>query len=205
MSGPRLAATTLAGLAASSVLWAATIDTLDVTRKKSRYALVANAHLDATAESIYAVLTDYDDNAFGRISSVYKESRYLDPAADGIPIVFTRMEGCVLFYCMTLRRTERLETVAPTQIRSVTLPEQSNFKYSVSEWMLESDGVGGTNMLYKIEMEPDFGIPPVVGPWYLKRTLSQGGVRAVMRIERLARELDGLPVGPEVPFGGSRH
>jgi hypothetical protein len=51
-------------------------------------------------------------------------------------------------------------------------------------------------------MEPDFRLPPVIGPWYLKRMLSQGGVRAVMRIERLARQMDGLPVGPEVPFGG---
>ena len=186
------------------MLWAATIETLDVTRKQARYALAANAHLDATPESIYAVLTDYDDNAFGRISSVYKESRYLDPAPDGTPIVFTRMEGCVLFYCMTLRRTERLETVEPRLIKSVTLPEQSNFKYSISEWVLEPDGVGGTNMVYKLEMEPDFRVPPVIGPWYLKRTLSQGGVRAVMRIERLARELDGLPLGPEIPFGGRR-
>jgi len=195
----------LGGLAASSVLWAATIETLDVTRKQARYELAANAHLDATPESIYAVLTDYADNAFGRISSAYKESRYLDPASDGTPIVFTRMEGCVLFYCMTLRRTERLETVEPRFIKSVVLPEQSNFKYSVSEWALEPDGVGGTNMIYKLEMEPDFRVPPVVGPWYLKRTLSQGGMRAVMRIERLARELDGLPLGPEIPFGGGRH
>jgi hypothetical protein len=45
-------------------------------------------------------------------------------------------------------------------------------------------------------MEPDFFIPPLIGPWYLKRTLSQGGVRAVTRIERLARQLDGRPVEP---------
>jgi hypothetical protein len=194
----------LGGLAAASVLSAATIETLDVTRDRGRYALAANAHLDATPESIYAVLTDYDDNAFGRISSVYKESRYLDPAADGTPIVYTLMEGCMLFYCMTLRRTERLETVEPRVIKSYALPEQSNFKYSTSEWLLEPDGAGGTNMVYKLEMEPDFRVPPIIGPWALKRTLSTGGVRAVMRIERLARELDGRPVGPEIPLGGGR-
>ena len=59
-------------------------------------------------------------------------------------------------------------------------------------------------MVYKLEMEPDFRIPPLIGPWYLKRMLSQGGVRAVMRIERLARQIDGLPVGPEIPLGGGR-
>ena len=39
-------------------------------------------------------------------------------------------------------------------------------------------------------MEPDFFVPPIIGPWYLKRVLSTGGVRAVNRIERLALELD---------------
>jgi hypothetical protein len=192
----------VAGLASTTVLWAATIDTLDVARKKGRYSLVADAHLDATPESIYAVLTDYDDNRFGRISSVYKESRYLDPGEDGTPIVYTRMEGCLLSYCMTLKRTERLETVEPHYIKSYAIPEQSDFKYSTSEWHLDADGVGGTNMSYKLEMEPDFHVPPIIGPWYLKRTLSKGGIRAVMRIERLARELDGLPVGPPIPPGG---
>ena len=69
------------------------------------------------------------------------------------------------------------------------MPEQSNFKYSTSEWLLEPHE-GGTKMTYRLEMEPDFFVPPIIGPWYLKRVLSTGGVRAVNRIERLALELD---------------
>ena len=185
-------------LGASALAGAAAIDELDVTRQQGRYSLQANARLDATPESIYAVLTDFDDNAYSRISRAYKESRYLEPAADGTPLVYTRLEGCAMWHCMTLERTERLETKAPYWIKSTTLPEGSNFKYSTSEWALEPDG-DGTKMIYKLEMEPDFFVPPVIGPWYLKRTLSQGGIRAVQRIERLARELDGRPVEPLPP------
>ena len=191
----RNASVAIAGLAASSLLAAATIDGLDVSRHQGRYSLVADTRLDATPESVYAVLTDYADNRFGRISNAYKESRFLEPDADGTPMIFTRMEGCVLWRCMSLQRTERLETEAPYRIKSITIPERSNFKHSTSEWLLERDG-DGTKMAYKLEMEPDFAVPPVVGPWYLKRTLSQGVVRAVPRIERLARQLDGRPVEP---------
>ena len=159
--------------------------------------------LDATPESIYAVLTDYDDNAYARISGAYKESRYLEPAADGTPVVYTRMEGCALWHCMSLERTERLETEAPYWIKSTVLPESSNFKHSTSEWVLERDG-DGTKMIYKLDMEPDFPVPPVIGPWYLKRTLSQGSRRFVVRIERLARELDGRPVEPLPPPSRTR-
>jgi hypothetical protein len=99
---------------------------------------------------------------------------------------------------MSIERTERLETDAPYRIKSIALPEGSNFKHSISEWLLERDGQD-TKMIYTLEMEPAFFVPPLVGPWYLKRMLSQGGQRAVMRIERLARELDGRPVEPVPP------
>jgi hypothetical protein len=186
---------TLGALAVSALGAAATIDELDVTRQRGRYLLEAEARLAATPESIYEVLTDFDDNRYSRISRAYKESRYLKPAADGTPLVYTRLEGCALWHCMSLERTERLETDAPYRIKSITLPEGSNFKYSTSEWLLEHDGED-TKMIYKLEMEPDFFVPPLLGPWYLKRTLAQGGQRAVLRIERLARELDGRHVEP---------
>jgi hypothetical protein len=185
----------VAALTATAALSAANIESLDVSRHRGRYMLVADARLDATPESIYLVLTDYADNRFGRISRVYKESRFLEPDVDGTPMIYTRMEGCVVWYCMTLSRTERLETNPPLWIKTVTLPEHSNYKYTTSEWHLERDG-DGTKMIYRLEMEPDFFVPPLIGPWYLQRTLSRGGVRAVMRIERLARELDGRPVEP---------
>jgi hypothetical protein len=51
-------------------------------------------------------------------------------------------------------------------------------------------------------MEPDFWVPPLVGPWRLKRAVRKGP-RAVRRIENLARELEGLPIDPTVPPPGS--
>jgi hypothetical protein len=84
-----------------------------------------------------------------------------------------------------MRRVERLEMEPPHYIRTVTLPEQSDFKYAVSEWLLEPEG-DGTHVTYKLELEPDFWVPPIVGPWYLKRTLMRGGSRAIQRIENIA-------------------
>lgn len=195
----RAAFVALAAFAASACVWAVTIDSLDVTRQHDRYIVEADAHLAATPQSIYHVLTDYDDNRFTRIEGAYKESRYLDPDTDGTPIVFTRMEGCVLWHCMTLIRVERLETREPNWIKGDTLPDRSDFKYSTSEWTLEPDGAGGTHVAYKLEMEPGFWVPPVVGPWRLKHALSDGVARAVRRIESLAREHEGLPIDPTVP------
>jgi len=173
--------------AAAGVASAASIRTLDVEQVDGRYQFASDTFLDASPAAVFAVLTDYDANHFGRISSIYKESRYMPPAADGTPLVYTRVQGCLLFFCKTMRRVERLETVAPNFIRTTALPSQSDFRYSRSEWVLEPEG-RGTLVKYRLEMEPAFWVPPVVGPWVLKETLIRGGESAVNRIEALARE-----------------
>lgn len=181
--------TTLLGLCCGSSALPASIDSLDITRQHGRYHLVAHTHLDAPRSAIYRVLVDYDDDRFGRISDIYKESDYLAPDSDGTPIVYTRVEGCLLFYCRSMRRVERLEAVEPGFIRTTTLPERSDFKYSRSEWTLKPDA-GGTDVTYRLDMEPDFWLPPFVGPWFLKKLLLRGGTRAVKHIEQLARDGD---------------
>lgn len=169
----------------------ATIRALDISREKNRYELKADTFMAAPAEEIYAVLLDYD--RFDRISSVYKEHGYLEPEADGTPLVYTRMRGCVLFFCMNMRRVERLEAVEYHYIRTVTLPERSDFELAESEWTFEPEG-DGTRVTYSLVMVPDFWVPPVIGPWALKRSLMRGGETAITRIERLA---NGLPARAE--------
>ena len=192
------AAAALVALDVGALAAAATIDGFDVTKHKGIYAFEAEARLAATRESIYAVITDFDDNAYSRISRSYKESRYLEPAADGTPIVYTRMEGCMKKRCISFARTERLETDAPRWMKSTALPELSDFKHAMSEFVLEPDG-DGTKLIYRTEIEPDFFVPPLIGPWFLKRTVSKGALSALTRIEGLARERDGRPPLEPVP------
>jgi hypothetical protein len=171
---------------------AATIESIDVDHDGNLYRLHAETLLDASPEAITAVLLDYE--RFGRISSVYKEYGYLDPLPDGTPVVFTRMEGCLLFYCKSMTRVERLEAASPGHIRTVTLPDRSDFKSSISEWTFKQEA-SGTRMIYTLEMEPDFFVPPLIGPPILKRTLRRGGGDAIDRIEQLARAVQEFEQG----------
>jgi len=92
-----------------------------------------------------------------------------------------------MLYCRSMSRVERLEVVTPQFIRSRTVPERSDFKYSLSEWTFEPED-GGTRLTYRMEMEPSFWLPPFVGPWFLKRTLLRGAPAAIEQIESLAIE-----------------
>ena len=171
----------------SSVL-PATLRQVDVSRDRGRYHVFADTHLDAPPAAIYKVLLDFDRDRYSQISEIYKESGYLPPDGDGTPLVYTRVEGCLLRFCRSMRRVERLEVVTPQFIRSRVLPERSDFKYSMSEWSFEPEA-GGTRVIYKMDMEPDFWLPPFVGPWFLKRMLLRGAPQAIDQIEHLAQQL----------------
>jgi hypothetical protein len=167
--------------------FSATLDRVDISESEGRYQLVADSWLDAPPAAISAVLLNFKDDAYLQISEIYKESGVLDPDVDGTPLVYTRVEGCVMLFCRSMSRVERLEVVSPTFIRSTAVPERSDFLYAISEWTLAAEGEG-TRIHYRMALEPDFWLPPFVGPALLRRILLRGGVEAVERIEELAQE-----------------
>lgn len=162
---------------------AASIEFVEVREEDGRYTLTSNSIVEAPREAVFEVLTDYDQ--FVRVSSAFEDSKFLEPEKDGTPRVYTKLQGCVLFFCKVLERVERLTYEAPGSIKTTVIAEESDFKYGISTWELEPVEEG-TLVRYQLIMEPDFWIPPLLGPAMIKRKLQSGGADAVGRIESLA-------------------
>lgn len=160
---------------------------IKVDRDGSRYILVSTTFFDAAPEHIFRVLIDYDRLA--QISSTIEESRFLEPDADGRTLVFTRLGACVFLYCRTVEKIEYLEFTRPDYIQTTAIPERSNVLYSRSEWKIEASEGGGTKVIFRLEFEPDFWVPPLLGPLVLKHALKSDGASAVKKIEALAQEM----------------
>ena len=175
----------LPGLCIVTFAFGADIRSIEVERDGVRYQLVSKTHFDSPQQDVFDALIDYDHLA--AISKTIKESRYLDPAEDGRPLVYTRLGACVLFYCKTVEKVEHLEFDTPGYIATTAIPERSNVRYSHSEWTLAVAEGGGTNVTYRLEFEPDFWVPPVIGPMLVKRLLLEDGTSAVQEIEAMAR------------------
>ncbi|MGB5245773.1 MAG: SRPBCC family protein [Woeseia sp.] len=171
---------------------AGSADLQDVTVRyvEDRYHLKSVAWFDATHEELYRVLTNYDH--FTKFTSAFVETRNLAPDSKGRPRFYTRMEGCVLMFCKSMQRNGYLILKPPYEIIAVAYPKQSDFRYSRERWHLEPEK-GGTKMTYTFEMEPAFWVPPVVGPFMIKRTLREGGIDAVDRIEAIAQGKEPKP------------
>jgi hypothetical protein len=162
----------------------AELRSVEVWMEDGRYHLISKSLIRAEPDELYAVLTDYE--LFEKFTSAIVASRNDDPDEQGRPQFYTRMEGCVLLYCKTFVRRGYLLLTPKHDITAVADPERSDFEFSTERWRLSNEE-DGTMMIYEFEMEPRFWIPPFVGPLYIKRALKSGSVRAVDRIEALAR------------------
>ena len=163
---------------------AADLRDVSVRYEGDRYHLVSKAWFDASRAALFRVLTDYD--LFDEFTSAFVETRNLEPDEHGRPRFYTRMEGCVLLFCKSMRRNGYLLLQPLREIVAIAYPEDSDFRFSRERWRLEPEGEG-TLMIYEFEMEPAFWVPPVIGPFVIKRTLREGGIDAVDRIEALAQ------------------
>jgi ribosome-associated toxin RatA of RatAB toxin-antitoxin module len=160
---------------------------VQVELRDERYRLYSEVRFDASREALYELLIDYEK--FEKFTSAIVESSNVEPDEKGRPGFYARMEGCVLLFCKSFIRNGYLLLTPITEIVAIADPEESDFKYSRERWQLIPEGEG-TLMIYDFEMEPAFWVPPVIGPFFIQRTLRRGANRAVDRIERLALEIE---------------
>lgn len=167
--------------------WSAELRDVQVELRDERYHLFSETYLDVSREALYEVLTDFEQ--FEKFTSVIVEARNTEPDENGQPGFYTRMEGCVLLFCKSLIRNGYLILIPSMEIVAISIPEESDFKFSRERWQLIDFG-DGTIMIYDFEMEPAFWVPPVIGPYVIQRALRSGAERAVDRIEKLAKAVE---------------
>ncbi len=167
----------------SLVVRSAELRDVTVDLRNDRYRLTSETYLDVSRESLYAILSDFEQ--FEKFTSAIVESRNTEPDERGRPGFYSRMQGCVLLFCKSFIRAGYVLLSPIAEIVAISNPDESDFKFSREHWQLIPDG-DGTIMIYDFELEPAFWVPPVIGPFVIQRALRSGAERAVNRIEALA-------------------
>lgn len=165
---------------------AAEMRTVHVEHEGKRYTMHSEAAFDVGLEALYEVFLDYDLSP--EFSSWIVDARNL-VREDGRRGYFVRNRGCVLFVCQSAVREGWVEYQPFERIEAIADPELSDFEVSNESWTFrEEDGV--TIVTYRLEMVPKFWIPPIIGPYVLKRKLRSSGGDALDRIEAIAQRRD---------------
>lgn len=164
---------------------AAELRSVEFDRLEDRYVFESEAWFDVGVEAIYDVLLDYDLSE--QFSSAIDAARNLPPDEEGRRRFYVRNRGCVLLFCKSFERTGTIEHEPYTSISASVDPAVSDFEFSDETWTFRPED-DGTTVHYRVEFEPKFWVPPVIGPWVIRRTLASHGGDAIDRIEAIARE-----------------
>lgn len=165
---------------------AAQIEHLEITRADTRFGMALSARLEVPLADSYRVLGDFDE--LPRINDAIEEVRLLDGAPPGARRLYTRVRVCVWLFCTHLDQVQDMWPITDGDTRgynAAVLPEQSNLRFGNARWRLR-DCDGHTCLQFDAQLEPDFWVPPVIGPWAIERAMRREAITTAEGIERRA-------------------
>lgn len=152
--------------------------TVDVS--DGRYRVFGQSKIAAPPEFVFSILMDYDN--FHKIANGIDETKFLPSDESGDLLAYTRYKSCVLVFCKTIEKVERIDSHPHDLIHVQAIAERSDFVFSEARWIIEAAG-DETLLTYEAEFEADFWIPPFIGPWAVRRKLVHTAELIGMRIE----------------------
>lgn len=174
----------LLALVASPTVAAAEIQRVDVRYSGGEYHVVIDAVLHAKAAAVFGILTDYA--RWHEINDLIKESEVEEVADASAQRVRTVSEGCVLAFCKRVEQVQWMRTAPGWQISAELLPERSDLKSGWARTVLVDNG-DHTVFRYEMALVPDFWVPPIVGPYIVRRKLHRQAVDTAHAVEAAAR------------------
>lgn len=164
-----------------------------VEREGDAYLVEFRVRLDAPADRVRAITADYE--RFPALSPTILESEVLERRGDGSLRIRVVLRPCVLVFCKRITKVSDAERMKGGEIRYVADSRASDF-YAAIEWLWvqpdEPRPAGGslppretTLVRYRAHLMPRFFVPPVIGPWLVRRQILQELAVVSERLERL--------------------
>lgn len=163
---------------------AAEVVNVDVTHEDGEYRVIIDAMLDAPPDAVFAVLTDYP--RWAEVNDLIKESVVLEADGPARQLVRTVAEGCVLGFCKRFAQVQWMHAGDGWRIRADVIPELSDLRSGWANTKL-SESDGATLFQYEMVLEPDFWVPPLIGPMMIKRKLRKQAIETAEAVELAAR------------------
>jgi hypothetical protein len=166
----------------SSLSIAAEFEELSVTEANGEYRLRVVAVLDAPADYVHNVITDYK-HAY-RINPSITEVDILpfDHNHNNVLRVRNLSEQWVGPFCFNITWVGDILETREGDIKIKTVPELSSFKSGSAIWEIRPRGER-TRVLHESRLKPDFFIPPVIGDTIMINKMRTDTLTTFRRIE----------------------
>ena len=163
---------------------------LSVIKTDGVYSLRVFSVLDAPADYVYNVITDYK-HAY-RINPTITEIEILPSGRDEVVRVRNLSEHWVGPFCFKIDWVGDIVEPRDGHLKVITIPEFSSFESGSAAWELHPQG-DRTWVLHESSLKPDFIIPPLIGDRIMQKKMKEDTLDTLNRIECYAKvmfELD---------------
>lgn len=163
---------------------AATLDRAEFRFEQQHYHFEYSAHLAADVDAVRRVMTDYD--RLSRLNDDVIVSRVLARFGERSVKRQVLMKHCVLVFCFDIDLVEQIDVQPDGEIVAVVVPGEGSFRSGRTTMRIEADPAGGTRVTSATEQQPDFFVPPLLGPMIMKRSFVAEITETTRRVEALA-------------------
>jgi hypothetical protein len=160
--------------------WAADIKTLKVFRDQDTYHLIFEAVVDAPAQKVYQVLSDY--RHLDRLSPAIVAIT-VKPTPQGTgQRVRSVLRSCFLVFCKDVVEVEDVTQSDGQTIAAKIVPGKGDFQGGYTRWRIQAAG-DRTQLHYEATRTPAFWVPRLVSSWLFKTTMRNEFVASVAKLE----------------------
>ncbi len=152
---------------------------VEVTREKGHYLFKVETVMEAPADKVRAVVSDYPN--LHLLHDVIQESD-LSENPDGHPRVHVRAHPCVLIFCKDLNMVLDMDEQREGILIGTMVPEVSDFSFGIMRWEIQPLEPQRTRLGYQADLVPAFWMPPIIGPWLLQGKISNLAVKMIENI-----------------------
>jgi hypothetical protein len=160
------------------------ISSSGIRQEDSAYSVHVDAYIDAPLSVVRAAITNFENLA--AINPSFEESSVLIRTAE-LQRVRTVVNVCILVFCKRIVQVQDVRMPDAYTIRASMVPGISDFRSGEARWLLQEQD-GGTQLHFSHVFEPDFWVPPLIGPWMIERKLVEEVEVTAHHIEQQARK-----------------
>lgn len=148
-----------------------------------------NMTVNANADSINRIITDYENLTL--TNPYLKESKLINKSDDERATVSLLTEICIFLICYKIRHVQIFYYIKDNFLYSRIIPRMSDFKSGWMRWDIKEQDSNmrspATQIIFDTEITPDFFIPPVIGPYQMKKKMLEIAKATINNLEEKAK------------------
>ena len=161
-----------------------------VMRDGGRFLIEMRIRIAAPPAAVFRALEDYA--AMPRYNPDLRAVRVEPTGVSGRVRLFSTVHLCVLVFCKTLHQEEIMTATTNAQggrLEARLLAHGGSFKGGRGLWTVGTcPGALAAASCLKVQIEliPAFWVPPIIGPWVIRRQMEEEARRTSVGLEQMA-------------------